>query len=92
MYIELTFDYYSKVLYIPDGYIYDLKFIQDSFISWISKQSSCIINTPDAQSGFNFNEADFLKFINSEILKNSTEKAYFVSGIPSPKKKFVIRF
>lgn len=78
MNVELRFDYYSRNLYIPDGYIYDLKKIQEDFFDWLQEQSGCIIRLRKKGYAYSYNENDFERFINEVILKDSQEKAYFV--------------
>ena len=87
MNIELKFDYYSCVIYIPDNYIYDVESLQKSFFEWMQQQPECIIDTPNMQKGFSYNEDDFLKYVNNVILKNEREKAYFVSKARKKIKK-----
>lgn len=78
MYIDLIFDYYSKLLYIPDGYIHDVKTLQHSFLNWVSQQSECIVLRPGNMVGYSYDENDFIEYINQVVLDNTTEKAYFV--------------
>lgn len=93
MNIELKFDYYSRMIYIPDGYVYDTKILHSSFFEWVQQQPECIVSAPNKQVGFSYNEEDFLRFINSAVLKNSKEKAYFISHPQKKTKKtFVIVF
>lgn len=93
MNIELKFDYYSRMIYIPDGHVYDMKILQSSFLEWMQQQPECIVSAPNMQLGFSYNEEDFLRFINSVVLKNSKEKAYFISKPQKKiKKRFVIVF
>lgn len=93
MNIELKFDYYSRTIHIPDGYIHDLKQLQISFLEWMQHQPECIVNTPNNRFGYSYNEDDFLKYVNSVILRNSNEKAYFLSLLNKKnKKRLVIEF
>ena len=93
MTVELRFDYDSRVIYIPDGYVDDLKILQSSFLDWMQEQPECIVCAPDMQVGYSYNEDDFLRYINSVVLKNSNEKAYFaLNQSIKNKNKFVIVF
>lgn len=93
MNVELKFDYYSRMIYIPDGYVYDVKILQSSFLDWMQEQPECIVCAPDTQVGYSYNEDDFLRYINSVVLKNSNEKAYFaLNQSIKNKNKFVIVF
>lgn len=86
--VILKFDYYSCTIYIPDGYIRDLNEIYDNFFEWLHHQPSCIkrVGKNDVLS---YNEKDFLRYINEEVLKG-VEKAYIASDIPKSKKKIPI--
>ena len=75
MNIELKFDYYSKIMYIPDGYIKDLKEVHLNFFEWLLDQTKCY--TEDNLE-LCYNEQDFVRYINQEILNESKEKAYIV--------------
>ena len=93
MNIELSFDYYSRMIYIPDGIVRDTQELQRSFLDWMQQQPECLVATSNMQLGFSYNEDDFLRYINSVILVNSKEKAYFISTQKrKSKKKFVIVF
>ena len=87
MNIELKFDYYSRMIHIPDGYVYDINILKCSFFDWMQQQPECIICAPNMHLGMSYNEEDFLRFINSVILKNSKEKAYYISDQPRPNSK-----
>ena len=91
MNIELKFDYYSRMIFIPDGHVYDIKILQSSFFDWMQQQSECIISAPNMQLGFSYNEEDFLRFVNSVVLKNSKEKAYFINK-SNKKCSFLLKF
>ena len=93
MNVELKFDYYSRMIYIPDGYVDDVKILQSSFLDWMQEQPECIVCAPDMQMGYSYNEDDFLRYINNVVLKNSHEKAYFIfNKSPKNKNTFVIVF
>lgn len=84
--IILKFDYYSRTLYIPDGYIEHLNKIYEQFFEWLFEQPECLVELPK-NLGLRYDENDFLRYINEVILLNSNEKAYLVSGEPKNKKK-----
>lgn len=81
MRIELAFDYYSRIIYVPDGYIKDFKQLQNSFLEWIQQQPDNIVKAPDNRWGYSYNEDDFVRYINIEVLGDSKEKAYVVSSM-----------
>lgn len=78
MIIELRFDCYSCNLFVPDGYVHNINDLQCSYFEWVKEQSDCVAVSPGKQLGFSYNEEDFLKYVNSVILENVNEKAYFV--------------
>lgn len=89
MYIKLIFDYDVCVIYVPDGYIDNKSTLQSDFYKWISCRSECANN----RNGLIFDSDCFLKFVNSEILVNSNEKAYYVNSIQkNVKKSLVLKF
>lgn len=93
MCIELIFDCRSFLIFVPDGYIVRLKDIQEDFLEWMQQQQECIANANDRQEGYSYNEKNFLKYINSVVLKESKEKAYFIpSGKKHRRKKCTIHF
>lgn len=85
MNVILKFDYYSCTIYIPDGYILDLNKIYADFFEWLYHQPGCIKRVGNTDA-FNYNEEDFLRYINEEVLEGA-EKAYVVLDIPKTKKK-----
>ena len=79
MIIEAKFTYYSRYIYIPDGYIHDITKVHcEPFSDWMSTQSDCMIEEPGGGLGFTFDSDDFLRYLNTEVLKEAYEKAYYV--------------
>ena len=89
MKVILQFDYYSNIMYIPDGYIKDLNEMHMNFFDWLSEQSECYISK-NGVCGLSYNEMDFLKYVNEVILKESDEKAYITKNIRKSKQKVPI--
>ncbi len=89
MNIELKFDHHSRMIYIPDGYIYDLSELKNNFFDWIQYQQECILEAPDHKQGLSYDEEDFLRYVNNILLEECSEKAYFVS---KRKKNHTITF
>ena len=93
MNIELKFDYDSHMVYIPDGYVNDVNSLQSSFLDWVQQQPECLVYAPNKRIGLSYNQYDFLRYLNSVVLKDSKEKAYFDFISPQKSKvKFVICF
>lgn len=78
MYIKLCFDVHDRIVYVPDGYIVDLKKLQNDFLDWIHNNPDCIV-TIGKHSGYRYAEDEFLTYINLFVL-NGNEKAYFIDG------------
>lgn len=92
MNIELKFDYHSCVVYIPDGYIQDVYELQKDFLEWIEDQPTCIIKTPENLLVLSYDEKDFIKYLNDVVLKDSNEKAYFLTKKACITKKKTLNF
>ncbi len=78
MYIELDFDFYSAVVFLPDGMLGKMDDLQESFLEWVSDQPDCLIELPGHILGLRYNEEDFIKYVNEELLKDYNERAYLV--------------
>ena len=87
MYIKLFFDYYERTVYIPDGYVKDVKELQNNFLEWMKEQPYCIVDKK-GQSGYSYNETDFLRYLNT-VLISGGEKAYFFDNIQKKKYKTI---
>lgn len=88
MNIKLKFDFYTKIIYIPDGYIDNLHKLQLEFLDWVSRQSECLTDS----CGLSYDAEDFLKYVNDVVLENSREKAYFLQNGHSKKTMSTIKF
>ena len=78
MIVDIKFSCDSRCMYIPDGYICNLNKVHLSFFDWLENQPDCITVSPGWQYGITFDAYDFLRYLNTEILKDMNEKAYFV--------------
>lgn len=79
MIIKLEFDLHSHFLFVPDNYTLNLTTLRDEFLDWMQEQPECIISTYDKKLAYSYNEETFLKYINTVVLSDSNEKAYFVN-------------
>lgn len=91
MNIILRFDYYSKMIYIPDGYINNLNKIYLEFFEWLSEQTECCVSEKKTY-GLSYDESHFLKYINEELLGECSEKAYVVKNVNCRKGVPVLKF
>jgi len=80
MNVLLQFDYESHLLHIPDGYISDIRDTFDEFFSWLYEQEENMLETPDGHIGCAYGANDFMIYINTVILKDSHERAYFIKS------------
>lgn len=92
MNIELKFDYYSKIVFIPDGYVSSIEKLKLSFLDWVERNPDCILIDPNRSIVLSYNENDFILFLNTEVLKNSNEKAYFLNENKWSKIHGLIKF
>lgn len=92
MKVILQFDYYEKIIFIPDGYIVDLKHVHLQFFDWITSQPGGFQEI--AGHGYvSYDYTDFIRYINEEILKDTDEKAYEIFKLKGSKKKILrLRF
>lgn len=92
MNIELKFDYYSKIVFIPDGYVSSIEKLKLSFLNWVERNPNCILIDSNHSIVLSYNENDFILFLNTVVLKNSNEKAYFLNENKSSKIHGLIKF
>lgn len=78
MNVLLEFDYSNHLVYIPDGYILDIRKTQLDFFEWLYRQEKNMLASNTGQMGCAYSADDFLQYINDIILKESSECAYFV--------------
>lgn len=79
MNLRLKFDYSTDMIYIPDGYIEDLKLFQSKFFEWLYENPDCMIYDKKGTPAYSYNATTVLDYINREVLYASREKAYFIS-------------
>ncbi len=82
MILQLEFDADISYIFIPDGFISDLKLLEKSFLEWVQSQPSCIEKIANKYAGFSFAESDFLKYLNTTVLENCNKKAFMLSKVP----------
>ncbi len=92
MNIELRFDYYSQIIFIPDEYIKNFDTLQVSFLEWVKEQPDCIIKGPDSSLALSYDENDFVKYVNDVLLKDSREKSYLLRQTKHVKVNRIIKF
>ena len=80
MKIRLIFDISSYAIYIPDGYIYDIKKLRMDFIEWCETQKDAVATAPGNKVAMSISKELFLRYINEVILGESNERAYFLDA------------
>ena len=91
MNIVLKFDYYSPMVYVPDGYIKDISELQAHFFEWLHDKSEYFAQDKSGNLAFSYDENAVLKYINDVVLEHSNEKAYFISK-PTKGDVYTIKF
>ena len=79
MFIKLKFEFHECNIYIPDGYLDNLENLQKDFLQWMYEQPECYIPTKKNKIVYSYNEYNFIKYLNTVLLKYSHEKAYLCS-------------
>lgn len=78
MNVLLQFDYEDHLLHIPDGYISDIHRTHQEFYSWLYQQEKNMVESANGYLGCAYCADDFLEYVNTVVLKNSNERAYFI--------------
>ncbi len=76
MFVKLKFDLHECNVYIPDGCLNNLENLQKNFFEWMYEQPECYM---EQKFGYSYNENDFIKYLNTVLLKDYHEKAYLCS-------------
>lgn len=84
MKIELEFDFEAKMIYVPDGYIKNLKTFRLDFFHWMYDQDEYVTEF----GGYEYDERAVLKYINEVMLACSDEKAYLLDETDKDGKVF----
>ena len=79
MNVLLKFDYENHLLHIPDGYISNIMTTYEDFFPWLYEQEKNMVKTPDGQVGCAYCADDFMEYVNTVVLKDSSERAYFIT-------------
>ena len=87
MKIHLVFDISHSILYVPDGYVSDLKALQNGFFDWCDTQEDAYVAEPGKLFYWCYSKELFLRYINEEVLRESREVAYFVDDDSNNHKK-----
>lgn len=80
MNVLLEFDYSYHLIYIPDGYVLDIRKVQLDFFKWLYRQEKNMLASNTGQMGCAYSADDFLEYINNVVLKDTRECAYFIAN------------
>ena len=92
MKIRLKFDYTSSLIYIPDGFVLDIKLLQMNFLKWVEEQPECILLDKTGACGISYSSDDFLRYVNDELLYETSEKAYYIKEAKNTKTRIPTLF
>lgn len=93
MKLILQFDVEKCAVYLPDGYAIGINELQNDFFTWSDEQSETFILGSGNILCKRYTLNLFLRYLNEELLAESTEKAYQIR-VPSniDKRTFTLRF
>lgn len=93
MKLILQFDIKREAIYLPDGFVYDIKSLQCDFFEWAEEQSDTYVKGPGRMVSRHYSCNSFLRYINECVLADVTEKAYQISvPIHSDKSTCILFF
>ena len=78
MKIIVRFDVEEFGVFIPDGYIHSTEELRDSFLQWSRNRSETIISVKGKVAAFSISKEKFIQYLNEVILRDSTERAYYI--------------
>lgn len=78
MNIVLKFDHSTNTVFVPDGYISDVKELRLRFFDWLYDNPQYMTFDKKGHAAYAYDATTFLSYINQVILCSSNEKAYFV--------------
>ncbi len=76
MIVALQFDCRTAYVTMPDGYAPDKNTLRQAFMSWVYDNPACM-RTYGGHTVYAYDETDFLTFVNTVLLADSRERAYF---------------
>lgn len=76
MILKLRFDVMEEAVFIPDGYVHDVKILQRDFFEWAEDQSETFVSGPGGMICRRYSCDLFLRYVNTCILAQANEMAY----------------
>ena len=87
MRIKLRFDVMECIIYVPDGYVLNIRQLQADFFEWCETQTDSFSTAPGRKFAYSYSQELFLRYINEVVLSKSAEKAYFIDSDHTKQKK-----
>ena len=78
MNIVLKFDHSTDTVFVPDGYISDVRELHLRFFDWLYDNPRYMTYDEKGHAVYAYDAAAFLAYLNQVVLCASSEKAYFV--------------
>jgi len=78
MQIVINFDVEKCAIFIPDGYVHNTNQLQLDFIDWCHNQPESVTIAPGEILAYRYTKELFLRYINEELIIDSSEIAYFI--------------
>lgn len=87
MKIKVRFDIEEFGVFIPDGYIHSAEALRDDFLLWSYEQPDSLLATKGKIYAFSISQENFLRYLNEVVLRDSTERAYYIDVIELRSKR-----
>lgn len=78
MNIVLKFDHSTDTVFVPDGYISDVRALHLRFFDWLYDNLQYMTYDEKGHAVYAYDAAAFLTYLNQVVLCASNEKTYFV--------------
>ena len=78
MKLIVKFDIEELGVFIPDGYIYNVNDLRNDFLMWCYDQPDTFLVTKTKVPAFSISQEKFIQYLNEVLLRNSTERAYYI--------------
>lgn len=93
MKLIIHFDIDIDTVYIPDGYISNIRTLQNSFLEWADDQQETFVCGPGKLICKRYTCELFLRYLNEQVLAEHREKAYrIVTPKSLDKNTYTMRF
>ena len=87
MNIVLKFDHSTDTVFVPDGYISDVRALHLRFFDWLYDNPQYMTYDEKGHAVYAYDAGAFLAYLNQVVLCASNEKAYFVPSTQNVRGK-----